>query len=426
MSFPHYEYMELAHREQYGGETFVASQFIPFGTVLASDDMLFMWKKSQNEQKYMSNICSSFLVCEEHVRAEIVQFYAPSELIESIEKSLVATYSDAEQRQLLAKVVAICRINSYELSNQTVALYRVGAKVSHSCAPNVAYHMNDKQQMVVIAQTEIQEGEAICASYIPDAIRFQSAKNRDAYIAPRRYYHCGCDRCVGPDLSRVVKCLKCQEKAIRDSKGGLWKCDNCISKNESGLFKDEEMMLDREEKLEKLALSNLEMLEKQDVDLDGFVEGALKVLDEQHWVIGLTRQMQFEKSLFIAFYANQPNAVEFDKLDLYLSYLNNSGIGVTIYMDQMVSWCIQMSKMNLSIQGISAMRDFARHIHKYWTIYFGKNDQHVVRLGSIASICAECNKESNDLKRCARCKSIVYCSPACQRSNWPQHKLSCK
>ncbi len=29
-------------------------------------------------------------------------------------------------------------------------------------------------------------------------------------------------------------------------------------------------------------------------------------------------------------------------------------------------------------------------------------------------------------KRCGRCHSVWYCSPACQRVVWPQHKLECK
>ena len=38
--------------------------------------------------------------------------------------------------------------------------------------------------------------------------------------------------------------------------------------------------------------------------------------------------------------------------------------------------------------------------------------------------CAVCGKPST--QRCARCKSVHYCSKACQRTAWPKHKLTCK
>lgn len=38
--------------------------------------------------------------------------------------------------------------------------------------------------------------------------------------------------------------------------------------------------------------------------------------------------------------------------------------------------------------------------------------------------CASC-ASTQDLKHCARCRTISYCSVACQRAHWKQHKRSC-
>ena len=38
--------------------------------------------------------------------------------------------------------------------------------------------------------------------------------------------------------------------------------------------------------------------------------------------------------------------------------------------------------------------------------------------------CASCTK-SQDAKQCARCKTVLYCSTACQRAHWQVHKPSC-
>ena len=31
-----------------------------------------------------------------------------------------------------------------------------------------------------------------------------------------------------------------------------------------------------------------------------------------------------------------------------------------------------------------------------------------------------------NLKKCSRCKAVSYCSRACQKQDWPQHKLTCQ
>ncbi|OXA62048.1 protein CBFA2T1 [Folsomia candida] len=51
------------------------------------------------------------------------------------------------------------------------------------------------------------------------------------------------------------------------------------------------------------------------------------------------------------------------------------------------------------------------------------------RLCSIV-ICGNCNLDESQLggeklKRCSRCKSIGYCSPACQKAHWPKHRQTC-
>ena len=45
--------------------------------------------------------------------------------------------------------------------------------------------------------------------------------------------------------------------------------------------------------------------------------------------------------------------------------------------------------------------------------------------------CAACGKWDAGggavaLKRCANCRAIFYCSPACQKKNWKMHKKGCK
>ena len=40
--------------------------------------------------------------------------------------------------------------------------------------------------------------------------------------------------------------------------------------------------------------------------------------------------------------------------------------------------------------------------------------------------CAACRKAVPGLLMCGRCKNVRYCSPACQRAHWKEHKADCK
>jgi hypothetical protein len=43
-----------------------------------------------------------------------------------------------------------------------------------------------------------------------------------------------------------------------------------------------------------------------------------------------------------------------------------------------------------------------------------------------AASCLACGATTERLKRCSRCKAAQYCSPDCQRRDWPEHKLECR
>merc|ERR1712098_443921 len=43
--------------------------------------------------------------------------------------------------------------------------------------------------------------------------------------------------------------------------------------------------------------------------------------------------------------------------------------------------------------------------------------------------CANCRtseKSEKQFQKCSRCRSVFYCSKACQKSDWPNHKQICK
>lgn len=43
----------------------------------------------------------------------------------------------------------------------------------------------------------------------------------------------------------------------------------------------------------------------------------------------------------------------------------------------------------------------------------------------VAQVCANCNNTEGELKKCARCKMVLYCNRECQTAHWKEHKRQC-
>jgi hypothetical protein len=41
------------------------------------------------------------------------------------------------------------------------------------------------------------------------------------------------------------------------------------------------------------------------------------------------------------------------------------------------------------------------------------------------TVCAECGKDGRKLSRCTKCRTVGYCSSACQKKHWPTHRALC-
>lgn len=40
--------------------------------------------------------------------------------------------------------------------------------------------------------------------------------------------------------------------------------------------------------------------------------------------------------------------------------------------------------------------------------------------------CSGCDNVGANFKVCSKCKTVKYCSAACQKEHWPQHKKDCR
>ncbi|KDR77743.1 hypothetical protein GALMADRAFT_245853 [Galerina marginata CBS 339.88] len=55
----------------------------------------------------------------------------------------------------------------------------------------------------------------------------------------------------------------------------------------------------------------------------------------------------------------------------------------------------------------------------------GEADSTPPLVGTICYVCHRTGEEGREFQRCARCKSVSYCSRECQKKDWPAHKPLC-
>ncbi|KAJ7436223.1 hypothetical protein FB451DRAFT_1571145 [Mycena latifolia] len=74
------------------------------------------------------------------------------------------------------------------------------------------------------------------------------------------------------------------------------------------------------------------------------------------------------------------------------------------------------------VVGHAVHPDNAKYHKSYGT---PSKDLRAIRANN-AEACAVCMKLGLELRRCAQCKHVSYCSKECQKKDWPIHKTACK
>jgi hypothetical protein len=98
-----------------------------------------------------------------------------------------------------------------QVSEESAALFLFGSKVEHSCCPNVAYSSKTSDGLMEYKVIHpIKAGENVSFSYILDVFTSPTHERRQKLLLQKDFV-CMCDRCKGPDFSRVAQCHVCGE-----------------------------------------------------------------------------------------------------------------------------------------------------------------------------------------------------------------------
>ncbi|KAI8819663.1 uncharacterized protein EV422DRAFT_101825 [Fimicolochytrium jonesii] len=131
----------------------------------------------------------------------------------------------------LTKLLLVFATNAHEYVEDGVlhiALYDVGSKLAHSCAPKTVY-VGDGQLLKHYALQVIQKGDMVTTNYIiRDDIRACWPTHlRQQKLLATKFFHCRCERCLASDDFRLLKCPGCSESTLLlHPQQGTWICQH--------------------------------------------------------------------------------------------------------------------------------------------------------------------------------------------------------
>eukprot|EP01065_Artemidia_motanka_P051681 TRINITY_DN914_c9_g1_i1.p1 TRINITY_DN914_c9_g1~~TRINITY_DN914_c9_g1_i1.p1 ORF type:complete len:713 (+),score=266.85 TRINITY_DN914_c9_g1_i1:59-2140(+) len=203
----------------------------------------------------------------------------------------------------ILKLLLINKVNAHRIQTHDAGIYDVASKMAHSCSPNVLY---DGEGCRWTACKPIKDGEMVTFSYFAGHYLVHSAEVRQTVLRETHLFVCKCERCVGVDRTRGIRCdcgkgsvgadaatdtavrfrkgtrLLDRERGAYDAKA--WCCAAC-----GGSWTDDDMakLRSREDKIEA-EVDKMERMrdttEKgQYEQLKDLTERSLQYLSRDHW-----------------------------------------------------------------------------------------------------------------------------------------------
>jgi len=89
------------------------------------------------------------------------------------------------------------------------ALFLIGSKAEHSCAPNLVFSTNEGM-LRFVAEIPISRGERLSTSYAQSILQTCRQERRE-FLQQHKAFTCQCSRCLGLDECRPMPCHKCHD-----------------------------------------------------------------------------------------------------------------------------------------------------------------------------------------------------------------------
>eukprot|EP00980_Cylindrotheca_fusiformis_P013460 scaffold3437_cov113-Cylindrotheca_fusiformis.AAC.27 len=122
----------------------------------------------------------------------------------------------------------------YDSELSKAALFTMGSKVEHSCAPNISFETSSKGLLEYVTQVPIFKNERLSISY-QSHVYEESRSQRRQNIHESKGFLCECSRCLNYDECNPLDCHHCNVKGTLFQLGAdlSWKCQACDWKGDT-------------------------------------------------------------------------------------------------------------------------------------------------------------------------------------------------
>jgi len=152
--------------------------------------------------------------------------------------SVTFEYAARLDERLARNLVSIVDSNAHAYSTQqdtkagdttpdSMALFVVGSKIEHSCAPTCSYRNTETGMLEYLAEVPIKQGDRLSFSYAPTV--YELPRNlRQEFLLTNKNFVCHCKRCVGLDECVPLTCCEaCKGGVIFQNGSEEWMCAVC-------------------------------------------------------------------------------------------------------------------------------------------------------------------------------------------------------
>ncbi|KAK4494593.1 hypothetical protein PRZ48_013949 [Zasmidium cellare] len=185
-----------------GGTGVFAAQNIPLGTRIICDSPLLT---IPSNQLYLVWGPYCRLGNAEKRQFDALYFWENTDLhLEQASRMCLLDYTDDaiesdDEEELIAehvRVMGIFAVNNFEMPKGALGLFPNGARLNHSCVPNVHHSYNPTlNKLTVHAVRDIFQGEELVMNYMGQHSHFWTHTKRWEYLRSRYGFTCQCEAC---------------------------------------------------------------------------------------------------------------------------------------------------------------------------------------------------------------------------------------